>query len=131
MSRKSRKRENQRVKQRRLYNANINSIIRSEPIIRVHDRRRSHMLRNRENVRRRRIAMRKEFDRINAPKRFTRRVIAEGLVTAFGLEAYHKFHNCRKEWRKLLSWRSGQGAGRKRSQRELRNNHSTFIKKDC
>lgn len=44
---------------------------------------------------------------------------------------YRKVHDCKREWSKLLSWRSGQGGGRKRTRRELRNNKRNFQARDC
>lgn len=131
MSRRKRKTVNRMVKERRLLNVALNNIVRSEPVIRISDRRNSFYDRKANRDKKRKIALRKEFDRINAPRRFKRRVKAEILAATFGQEIYHKLHNCKQEWRKLLSWRSGQGVGRKRTQRELRNNHTSFIKKDC
>lgn len=43
-------------------------------------------------------------------------------------------HDCQREFRRLLSWRSHQkksGGGRARTARELRNNKSQFKKRDC
>lgn len=131
MSRNSRKRENQRVKQRRLHNAVINSIIRSEPVIRVTDNRNRYRQRRVAQIRTRRKVIKREFERVNSPGRFKRKLFNETLRVTFGEENYKKYHNCKREWRKLLSWRAGQGVGRKRTNKELRNNYSTFIKKDC
>lgn len=131
MARRKRKQVNRQVKERRILNATVARIVRSEPVIRVFDNRNLYQRKVLERAAKRRIALRKEFDRINAPRRFNRRVRAEVISQAFGLETYHKLHNCKQEWRKLLSWRSGQGSGRKRSQNELRNSKLSFIKKDC
>lgn len=130
MARKSRKRENQRVRQRRLYGQSINSILRSEPIIHITDRRRIYSHRRRSKIRKETAGFRKHVAITAAPNRAARKARNYTLQVAFP-KVYEKVHNCKKEWGKLLSWRSGQGAGRKRSPRELRNNHSNFLKKDC
>lgn len=44
---------------------------------------------------------------------------------------YRDVHNCNLEWRKLLSWRSKQGPGRKRTRRELKNSRRFFLSRDC
>lgn len=129
--RRSRRKENARVKQRRLYAAAINNIVRSEPVIRVTDRRNNYETRKIQSEKRRKINLRKEFDRINAPNRYFRKRRNELLYDVVGGEVYHKIHNCKREWRKLLAWRSGQGGGRKRTDRELQNNKQSFIRKDC
>lgn len=131
MSRRKRRNENVRVRERRLSKLAVANVLRLEPIIRIHDRRDSYQQRSLANTKRRQIALRKEFDRINAPRRYIRRARHEMLFNMLGGETYHKIHNCRQEWRKLLSWRSGLGSGRKRSTTELRNSKTSFIKKDC
>lgn len=138
MRRKKRK-QNEIVKQRRLYNAAINRIVNSEPVIRVTDRRDDYNNKRRENGARRELEKRLQkssFARKNAmramlaPGRAIRKRKIRILREVFP-SVYRKVHNCKQEWRKLLSWRADQGAGRKRSPRELARNHEQFEKKDC
>lgn len=131
MARRSRKRVNREVKQRRMYVSTINSIIRSEPVIRVVDRRRNYGIRRGNHLQK----MSEGFRRLSqpAPGRAQRsmrnarlRKATQGVPGLYG-----KIHDCIFEWRKTLAWRSSQGAGRKRTQRELKNNKTSFMKNDC
>lgn len=129
MARKSRKQANRDVKQRRQYAAVINSIVRSEPIIRVYDRRRDFGIR-RGNFNK---SISQGFRRLPkpAPGRIERKKRNRSILETYGKAVYEKFHNCTKEWRKTLAWRASQGAGRKRTQREMKNNKESFMKNDC
>lgn len=131
MSRRKRKSENRNVRNRRVLNAQLNSILRSEPVIRVHDRRDRYESRRISHLRKRKMELRKEFDRVQAPRRYQRKLYASAIANTFGEGVYKKVHNCKQEWRKLLSWRSAQGSGRKRTQVEMRNNKQSFTNKDC
>lgn len=132
MARRKRKRVNQQVRERRLFNVHIDNIVRSEPVIRVFDRRDSYQKRK---LRLQQIAndrIRRERNQFaSAPRRGLRKAIRSTQKAIFGSKVYENLHNCKQEWRKLLSWRSAQGGGRKRTVRELRNNKSSFNRKDC
>lgn len=130
MARKKRRSVNSQVKQRRLLNHEINSIIRSEPIIRITDRRSDYGSRRRNELARITKGFARHIQITSAPKRETRKAKLRIAREVFP-EAYRKIHKCANEWRKTLSWRSAQGGGRKRTVRELRNNKSSFNRKDC
>lgn len=67
-----------------------------------------------------------------APKRFARQVRKEYLRSVVTPVEYKKIHNCKREWSRLLSWRSAQGNGqRKRSERELQKSRLNFKRRDC
>lgn len=131
MARKSRKKANREVKQRRQYAAVINSIVRSEPVIRVRDRRRDYGIR-RGNFN---MAISEGFRKLNGvkavPLRRTIRKLQRSKLQQEFPQLYKKQHDCNQEWRKTLAWRASQGAGRKRTQRELKNNKESFMKNDC
>lgn len=132
MARRSKRKVNAQVKQRRMYAHVINSIVRSEPVIRVRDRRRDYGIR-RGNYEK---AISEGFRRLPqrvpgiAPGRRAR-VSRNRELQKANPTLYARIHDCQKEWRTTLAWRASQGAGRKRTQRELKQNKSSFMKKDC
>lgn len=130
MARRKRKTENKIVKQRRLANYELNSIIRSEPVIRIIDRRRDYANRRRVELARITKGFARHIRITEAPKRTIRRTKLQIAKNIFP-DAYEKLHSCKKEWKKTLAWRSAQGAGRKRTKRELQNNKKSFDKRDC
>lgn len=66
------------------------------------------------------------------PRRQERQLKKSFLQKVLPKEVYHKVHDCKKEWSKLLSWRSAQGSGgRRRSRKELKNSKRSFDRKDC
>lgn len=110
--------------------ARINSVL-NEPVIRVIDRRgryRDRLNQYRGVVRQRN---RQIFLERNAPKRASRKRRHAILKRVLGDDAYHQIHNCKAEFRKLLSWRASRGGGKSRSHRELRKNKEAFMKRDC
>lgn len=118
---------------RRDYLNELDRIIRSSPVIRVVDRKARFEDRRRQHV----VALRRknklESIRTLAPQRYARKFRNELLERMFP-DAYYKFHDCRREWRKLLSWRKdqkGSGGGKARSPRELRESKQSFRKRDC
>lgn len=111
--------------------ARINSVLR-EPVIRITDYRRRYNDRlNQHNV----LVRKQNYQRFletHAPKRAMRKSRNEIIKRTLGKEIYHQIHDCKREFSKLLSWRSSQGGGgRKRSRKELRNNRTSFLKRDC
>lgn len=106
----------------------IDRIIKSEPYVRVVDRRNSYN----DRLQQHRARLRKQaILSMQAPRRQARVRKAQIMKTVLGNEGYKKLHDCKREWRKLLSWRSAQGSGRNRTSRELKNNHESFKRKDC
>lgn len=110
--------------------ARINSIV-NEPIIRVIDRRdrfnrllniHNHLVRKRNN---------QIFLEVHAPRRAARKKRHDAIRRAVGTEMYSRIHDCKREFSKLLSWRSSRGGGKSRSPRELRKNKEAFMKRDC
>lgn len=67
----------------------------------------------------------------SAPRRQARQVQKSVLKSVVTPREYSQLHNCGREWRKLLAWRSAQGNGRKRTRREKRNNKRNFDRNDC
>lgn len=130
MARNKRKTQNSIVKQRRLDRYELNSIIRSEPVIRITDRRRDYGDRRRAELARITKGFAKHIQITNAPKRTVRKTKLR-IASALFPQVYKKEHSCSTEWRKTLSWRSAQGAGRKRTSREMQNNKRSFKQKDC
>lgn len=112
--------------------ARINSVLR-EPVIRVIDRRDRYN----DRVNEHRIRLRKQnnqrFLETYAPKRAARIRLHGSIRSIIGKQAYSQIHDCKKEFKTLLSWRSAQGGGakRKRSNRELKTNERNFYKRDC
>lgn len=109
--------------------AKMRSIV-SEPYIKVIDRRIQYKDRRRARLQRKVIENRARFESrvLNRDVRQARNLFMQKVLTP---HEYKSVHNCKREWSKLLSWRSGLGAGRKRTQRELQNNKQSFKRKDC
>lgn len=95
-----------------------------EPI-RVVDRRQAYNQKIQNSIRRNHF-----IQQPLAPRRLARKIRNNILQKTFP-EAYQKLHNCKREWRKVLSWRSGQGSGRKRTSVELQKSKKSFIDRDC
>jgi len=131
MARTKRRKVNERVRTRRLERAVISNIIRSEPVIRVFDRTSRYQDRKRQAEVKRKKQLKLSVLSQTAPNRYARKARHQALQKAIGQDAYRKIHDCKAQFRRLLSWRSAQGAGRKRTRRELQNNKSSFHLKDC
>lgn len=131
MARKKRRKVNDVVRQRRLDGLAIKHILRSEPVIRVFDRRADYQARVRVHQESFKKGVVRKHQVYAAPGRIRRRLQAMSLRRMFP-DSYEQMHNCTKEWRKLLSWRSSQGSGsRKRSKLEMNNNRNNFKRRDC
>lgn len=82
------------------------------------------------------VARRSIIDRfghaVDAPNRAIRKY-ERMAIKAVAPRMYEKFHNCKREWSRLLSWRSSVSGNSKkvRSQRELVNNKKAFKRRDC
>lgn len=125
---KNRNRRRQAMNVRHLNRMQINTILQMEPYIRVHDRRPSFVTRQRQHIARTRIAQKLMSQ---SPRRQARVRQNLFLKSVLPKEVYKKVHDCKREWRTLLSWRAAQGSGRSRSIREKRNSKSNFQKRDC
>lgn len=67
-----------------------------------------------------------------SPKRQSRVKTNLFLQKVLTKEAYETIHDCKKEWSKLLSWRSGRGnSTRRRTSKERITSKRNFTKRDC
>lgn len=107
----------------------IESILRQEPVIRIHDRRPRYF----ERKQAAHAAFRAERKLYaQSPRRKARVQTNLFLKAVLPKEVYKKVHDCKREWSKLKSWRASQGSGsRKRTKTELANNKRSFHSKDC
>lgn len=101
----------------------------NEPVIRVFDRiGRYNERRSRRDNRIRKIAKLAA----QSPRRKARVQQNMFLKSVLPKEVYEKVHDCKREWSKLLSWRSAQGSGsRRRSRNERQRNKAAFERRDC
>lgn len=70
---------------------------------------------------------------VSSPRRAVRQT-TNLILKSIAPKLYTKVHNCKREWSKLLSWRSSQSSGgskKLRSKREMRASKSNFNKRDC
>lgn len=67
-----------------------------------------------------------------APNRLRRKENVRVLKTVLP-EVYKQVHNCKKEWSRLLSWRSSRSTGgnKVRSRMEREKSKSNFYRRDC
>lgn len=130
MSKKSHKQRHRQniINQRNIAIRQIDSYLRSEPVIRIFDRVNKYEQRKAAHT----LDGRKLSKLLaQSPRRQARVRRNLFLKSVFPKEVYEKIHDCKREWSKVLSWRSQRGSGRKRTQRELKNNQQNFKKRDC